>query len=393
MPDRPPGEIVLCSLEPWTPVRRRLQLLVEELLGLLPDLRVLFVEPTVEMRTELCAGRWPAERSDGSYPVPEQVTVLRPRKWLPRSLGDPADRPVRRQVLTAAASIGFTDPLLWVNDPSYARLATAWDGPVVYDVTDDWTRFPMPPRVLRRLRRDDELLVGRADALVVCSPDLACTYRARRPVEVVPNAVDVAHFRTPRPRPDDLPAAPTAVYVGTLHDSRIDVALCVALARAGRELHVVLVGPDLLEERSRRALAAEPNIHLLGPRHYQAVPGYLQHADVIVIPHLVNAFTESLDPIKGYECLAVDRPTVTTPVAGLRDLAPQVLVAGSNDFPSAVAGALAAGPPVAHTGPPPPTWADRAATLATLMARVVQATPAGPPRAQTTRQRGPHRRG
>ena len=74
--------------------------------------------------------------------------------------------------------------------------------------------------------------------------------------------------------------------------------------------------------RCRKALAlilfsAGASVRLLGPRPYADVPGYLQHADVIVVPHRVDAFTESLDPIKAYECLAVARPVVATPVAGL----------------------------------------------------------------------------
>ena len=55
----------------------------------------------------------------------------------------------------------------------------------------------------------------------------------------------------------------------------------------------------------------------------------------MIVPHLVNPFTESLDPIKAYECLAAGRPTVATPVAGFRDLgAPGRRVAtGASSWP------------------------------------------------------------
>ena len=52
---------------------------------------------------------------------------------------------------------------------------------------------------------------------------------------------------------------------------------------------------------------------VLGERPYEGVPGYLQHADVVVIRTGSTPFTESLDPIKAYECLAVGRPTVFDP--------------------------------------------------------------------------------
>ncbi len=54
-------------------------------------------------------------------------------------------------------------------------------------------------------------------------------------------------------------------------------------------------------------------------------------------------FTESLDPIKAYECVAVGRPTVATPVAGFRDLGGSVVVAEPAVFPAAVDTALRAG--------------------------------------------------
>jgi hypothetical protein len=117
-----------------------------------------------------------------------------------------------------------------------------------------------------------------------------------------------------------------------------------------------------------------PNIHLLGPRPYDQVPAYMQHADVVIIPHLVNSFTESLDPIKAYECVAAGRPTVSTPVAGFRQLGPPVVIADRDAFVRATTEALAtAGPPGQPTGfedAPVPSWRQRAESMASVMERV-----------------------
>ena len=85
------------------------------------------------------------------------------------------------------------------------------------------------------------------------------------------------------------------------------------------ELSVVLVGPVALATASSERMSRHPNIHTLGPRPYADVPAYLQHADVVIVPHVITPFTESLDPIKAYECRAVGRPTIATQVAGFRD--------------------------------------------------------------------------
>src|SRR5690606_6370135 len=82
---------------------------------------------------------------------------------------------------------------------------------------------------------------------------------------------------------------------------------------------LVLVGPNRLTTEHASFLTQEGAV-ILGGRAFDEVPAYLQHAGALVVPHLVNPFTDSLDPIKLYEYLAVGRPVVSTPVAGFRDL-------------------------------------------------------------------------
>jgi hypothetical protein len=92
----------------------------------------------------------------------------------------------------------------------------------------------------------------------------------------------------------------------------------------------------------------------------------MQHADVVIVPHLVSAFTESLDPIKAYECVAVGRPTVATAVAGFRDLGLPVRTSDAAHFAACVEQALAdtSVPMVRRDAP---TWAQRGADFAAAL--------------------------
>ena len=299
--------------------------------------------------------------------------MLRPRKWLPRSLGPGADRLLGRQVARTADHLGLAAPLLWVNDAAYPRFSVASGWPIIYDVTDDWLLAPLAPRRLERLRPTTPSSWPGATPWWSVLPTSPVRGGRTRSVDLIPNGVDVERFRRPHPRPEDLPGGPIALYVGTLHEERFDLELVHDLARARPELQIVLVGPDDLPAAETARLAAVPSVHLLGARPYDEVPAYLQHADLVVVPHLVNPFTESLDPIKAYECLAAGRPTVATPVAGFRGLGPPVVVAPRASFVAAVDSALAAGMPA--TGSPPagpavPTWRERAEALDAVMARV-----------------------
>ncbi|MBW3547432.1 MAG: glycosyltransferase [Actinobacteria bacterium] len=352
-------DVVVCSLEAWDQVWRRNQFLVRELLARDPALRVLFVEPAVDVlhgpsRRGHLSGR-------GLHRVPgyDRLWRLRPLKVVPRVAGPLADRLLVRTIQRAAARLGFNNPVAWINDATYATLLDSVPWPAVYDITDDWLLASLTPRQRARLRARDRRLLDEAAAVVVCSPALAASRRATAGLVVIGNGVDAEHFRTPRPRPPDLPAEPTAVYAGTLHEDRLDVGLCLELAAELPWLQLCLLGPNALTASSVAMLSARPNIHLLGPRPYSDVPAYLQHAGVIVVPHVVSPFTDSLDPIKAYECLAVDRPTVATPVAGFRELAGDVDVAERDLFPVAVRAALERGER-GQARRAPPTWSQQA---------------------------------
>ena len=164
------------------------------------------------------------------------------------------------------------------------RSSSAHGWPSLYDITDDWLLAPLTQQELARLRHLEALALSHADEVVVCSSALAESRGKVRRVSLVPNGVDVEHFRHPQPRPKDLPPGPTAVYVGSLHDARLDVELVGELADALPQLNVVLVGPDTLGDESHRLLGRRPNVHLLGARPYENVPAYLQHADVLDRP-------------------------------------------------------------------------------------------------------------
>lgn len=369
--------IVVCSLEAWDDVWRRNQFLVRELTAR-PDVRtrVLFVEPPNDVvhnlrRKQPLGVLRPALRT---VAAPPGVILFQPVKWLPRVLGGFADRSLRRQVRRAATEAGFDQPMLWVNDSVYVGLAEEVTWPVLYDITDDWTREQVSRREKKRRLDRERRLLARASAVVVCSPELAADRGRTRPVALIPNAVDTDHFQRPRPRPNDLPASPTAVYVGSIQRERFDTGLVVDLAGRLPHLQIVLVGPASLTGDDQQMLCAFTNVHLLGPRFYQDVPAYLQHADVVIVPHVVTPFTESLDPIKAYECLATGRPTVSTPVAGFRDLPAPIVVADALHFVDAVRESITTWRP-SMPATNVASWATRADAFAGEMRAAATARP------------------
>jgi glycosyltransferase involved in cell wall biosynthesis len=293
-------------------------------------------------------------------------------KTLPRRLDPRADQRLSFSVRRAAEKAGMRHPLLWLNDPRAADVARSSDWPALYDLTDDWLAADRPGPELDRIRSGEEWLLRNAAAVVACSAELVRRKRPmRQEIHLIPNAVDVAAYRKLRPRPADLPDV-AAVYVGTLHRDRLDLDVCAATARtvSGRG-RVVLAGPNALDTADTRRLEAA-GVVVLGARPRDDVIAYLQHADVLLVPHAVTPFTDSLDPIKLYEYAAVGRPVVSTPVAGFRDASdPRIRLAAASEFPAAVASLLPATnrfPDGAQVGAP--DWDDRAAAMRAVIDRM-----------------------
>jgi teichuronic acid biosynthesis glycosyltransferase TuaH len=365
--DFPSFDVVCCAMEHWDNVWRRNQFFASELLRLRPTMRMLFLEQAVDVPWSLAHRRWPGAR--GLRPIGDtgRLSAVAPRKWLPRRLWPGVDRALADQALAAARRIGLRNPVLWVNDSTYAPLVQRTGWPAVYDLTDDWLLGRGSPAEHDRQRRNDSLLLETATEVVACSPSLAESRgRFRSSVHLIPNGVDVDHFRCPQPRPPDLPHGRVVLYVGTLSEGRLDMDLCAEVTARLQSLEhpatLVLVGPNCLSRQSARRLELAGAL-FLGSRPYDVVPAYLQHADVIVVPHRVTPFTESLDPIKAREAIAVARPTVSTPVAGFRELGPPVTVASADRFAGAVDEVLRKDPLPPGPGVlanPPVSWAERA---------------------------------
>lgn len=378
-------DLVVISLEAWDGVWRRNQHLVSRLLAAAPSLRVLFVEPPADPIHDVRNRRAPRlghaarERSD----VIPGLWTLRPTKPLPRRLDRHVDERIAKTVQRAAARLGMTNPVLWINDPAAADVMRLTGWPTLYDITDDWASAVRPARERGRILRGEQLLLTHAAQVVACSPELVRRKQPRRPDTMAPlvlirNAVDAAVYRDPHPRPADLPTGVVALYVGTLHSDRLDIDLCVRTARelAGRAT-VVFVGPNALADTDTRRLR-ESGAVILGARPHGDIPAYLQHADVLLVPHLVDDFTDSLDPIKLYEYLAAGRPIVSTPVAGFRDADdPRVQVKSPRMFPAAVVDAAGRkdGMTSWHSRSQNvrariPTWDDRAETIRSVIERM-----------------------
>ena len=75
-----------------------------------------------------------------------------------------------------------------------------------------------------------------------------------------------------------------------------------------------MIGPDFDFSLRDTRLLGLPNVTWLGPRPYAELPQYLAWVEVGIIPFRPSAVTHATSPIKLFEFMAANIPTVITPM-------------------------------------------------------------------------------
>ncbi len=200
---------------------------------------------------------------------------------------------------------------------------------LLYDFNDHPLQFSgAPDWAAPYLRRT----LSQAQGVFVVSEYYRRTLAAEtdRPLILLGNGVEMAHFDTPRALPADLAALPRPLigYVGLLSHF-LDFNVLEAVRRNRRGGTVVLVGPGTPATDAAVAdFARRDGVAVLGPRPYADVPAYMQGLDVGLIPFRADdPFVQGINPNKVYQYLAAGLPVLTTPLLDLAEHAPDLLFA------------------------------------------------------------------
>jgi glycosyltransferase involved in cell wall biosynthesis len=238
-------------------------------------------------------------------PLPHSALARRVNRWV-----------LRATVRALRARLGLRDFELWTFLPNVADyVSTLGESLAVYYCTDEWSMFSYIDT--EAMVDAERALLARVDCVFAVNEALARRKRALNPeTHVASHGVDQPLFaRTLDPDtrvPEDLAALPQPVigFAGTLHDW-VDLDLIAEVARRHPEWSVVLIGRVLADPQP---LARLPNVHLLGRRPYEELPGYYKGFSVGIIPFRISEQLPYINPLKLREYLSAGLPVVSTAV-------------------------------------------------------------------------------
>jgi len=247
---------------------------------------------------------------------------------------------------SAAKKLGLDRPALITTNPFHAAYAPLeWAGPVTYYGWDDWVALPVLDRWRSSLEDAYSCIRARGHRVCAVSQPLLDRLDPIGPGVVTPNGITPAEWQPPwasSPAMRSLPG-PRMLYVGAIHN-RLDLSAFAELSRAFASGSIVVVGP-VADQAVLASLRMLSNVHIWGALPRREIAGLIRDADVCLMPHLKNALTVSMSPLKIYEYCAAGRPSVATDLPPVRNIHQAVhLVEEGGSFPATVARALEYGP-------------------------------------------------
>lgn len=227
------------------------------------------------------------------------------------------------QIRWACRLLRFRKPILFMFLPHMAGLVGhLGESMSVYYCTDDHAAFPgVDASGIRRA--EEELLRKVTLGFATSTEILKNKKRINRNFCYSPHGVDFDNFSRAQdqalPIPEDICALrqPIVGYFGAI-DRWLDLGLIEYLARSRPGWSFAFIGKQATDVS---ALSALPNIHFLGQRIFQDLPGYGRAFDVAIIPFQINDLTVSVSPIKLKEYLAMGKPVVSTPLPAVVEYA------------------------------------------------------------------------
>jgi hypothetical protein len=212
--------------------------------------------------------------------------------------------------------LGFEKPIAWTFSPAPANVVgSLGEAKIVYHCLDEYAEFSgKDKKAILQLERE---LMMKCDCVIVSSERLYETKKTYNTnTFLVTLGVDVVHFRkacdphTAVPKEIKRLPRPLIGYFGPITDW-VDLDLIRFLALSHPACSFVLIGKVTTDVKVFDGVG---NVHLLGQKCYEALPGYMKALDLAILPCVKNELTSAGVPLTLREYLTAGLPVVSTAI-------------------------------------------------------------------------------
>jgi hypothetical protein len=221
--------------------------------------------------------------------------------------------------------------------------ANAFGWQTVYDTIDDWEEFHRYGQACWYDRDFEAYLTANADVATITCETMREKLEAdqQQRCRLLPNAFEdwqTTPAIEPRRTAIDEKADDkiTIGYFGHLTSSWFDWPLVVETARHHPEWTFQIIGYGMDGK-----IESLPNIVQLGKIEHSQLPSHARNWDVAMIPFQPSRLSAAVDPIKIYEYIALQLPTVVTGMPHLASYPGVFTAEGQSQFEEAIAAAAA----------------------------------------------------
>jgi glycosyltransferase involved in cell wall biosynthesis len=205
---------------------------------------------------------------------------------------------------------------------------------LIYDCVFD---APLHPNSPKDIESSEKKLMKTADCIFTDNQHLfeKCKSNNKNTCLIRPG-VDFQNFNNAQPPkkacPIDKIHHPRLCFFGGIDKIRIDLDLIAYIAKEKPDWNVIFCGPVI---NTRVSSIKFKNVFFLGTFPYTELASYLQSIDIFILPYKIKPFTKSIFPAKIFECMAMGKPIVSTPLEEL--LVFQDIIKIADTFPKFIA--------------------------------------------------------
>ncbi len=205
---------------------------------------------------------------------------------------------------------------------------------IVSDIVDDHRLYAQNEEQKKDVEKSYQNIISNSNICFAVSEKLCDDFQNfNNKIYYLPNAVEkslLSYKNHKKPTEINNIKKPIIGYTGAL-SFRLDLELIDFVTSQLKDYNFVFIGTS--PSSKLKEIANKENVHILPPVKHEKAKEFISSFDVCIVPHEDNEYTKSMNPLKIYEYLALNKPVVTTDINGVAEFQKTIKIAkDKSDF-------------------------------------------------------------